>query len=72
MLLKYLGNIHPNLWLGEGADHCLKPKFETSTHESISCSKCFKELLQKYSASVHPICTAKIHNFVNGKIWSLL
>lgn len=37
--------IQPNQRLSRDADHCLKPKSETSTHESISYGKCFKELL---------------------------
>ncbi len=62
MVLKCLSDIHPNQRLGEDADHCFNPiNRDYSQHpRSISCGRCFKELPQKYNASVHYICTIKI------------
>jgi len=67
-MLKMLSDIHPDQRSGEDADHCFTGYPVTpSTHESISCGKCFKELLQKYNAFVHSICTVKIQIKISYK-----
>ena len=62
-----ISDIHPNQRLERDADHCHRSKPKASTHESISCGKCFKEHRQKYGTSVQSICTVKIQIKINFK-----